>query len=61
MGVAAAVNRSPHGFPSRVHSNRKGLRGSRYVDAGKYSVAQQKTMGIAAGIRYGIRRYRLAG
>ena len=46
MTVAAAVKIDSHDLALRVIPNRLRLNGSRHIDRGKFTLAQQKTMKV---------------
>ena len=50
MTVPAAVSIVSYDVPSRVDTKGTCLCGSRYIEGGKFSLAQQKAMGVAAAI-----------
>ena len=51
MIVAAAVDGATYNVAARVDPKATDRRcGSRYIDSGKASIAEQKTMGVTAGI-----------
>jgi hypothetical protein len=51
MEVTAAVNIIPHDVASRVDPIRLRQNRSRYIDGRKFTLAQQKTMSVAAAFK----------